>query len=116
MTTTSPPAGFLERSATDTCRVQLLIEGKLAGNVLVYRRDDLLLLNFTVSHGHLPATARRNLLEQAFRLPELNKPRQRVLATIPLGDAELLQGLRTRLAGVQSRAAGATCLVEATTR
>lgn len=78
--------------------------------------------DFTVSSGHLPVTARRSLLDQAFRLPELGKPRQRVPATISLGDAELLRGLTPWLAAVRSRAAraiclvGATCLVEATTR
>ena len=96
-------------------QVWLETEGRMAGHVVVSRRGDLVLMNFTVAHGHLPVTTRRDLVEQAFGLPELGHRDQPVLAIIPLGDVELLQGLEDHLCGVSARAAGATCLVEATT-
>jgi len=38
-----------------------------------------------------------------------------VQAAIPIGDGELLAELRARLADVNTRAAGATCPIDATT-
>ena len=102
-------------AADDVLQVQVSSDGRTTGRVVVSKRNELILMNFTVAHGHLPATTRRSLVEQAFRLPELDRAGQQVLATIPLGDVELLQGLRARLSEVRARAAGATCLIEATT-
>ncbi len=108
-------AGAARGFAANLAEVRLEAEGRMTGNVLVSRQDGVLLVKIMVAHGHLPAATRRRLVEQAFRLPELSPSRQRVLVTIPLGDVELLQGLRARLCEVRVRAAGATCLVEATT-
>jgi hypothetical protein len=47
-------------------------------------------------------------------LPELALPCM-VQAAIPIGDGELLAQLRARLADVNTRAAGATCPIDATT-
>ena len=91
-------------------------DGRMAGNVLVSTDGDLVLMRFAMAHGHLPAATRRDLVDQAFQLPELDGGPQQVQAVIPLGDVELLQGLRAHLSGIRSRAAGATCLIEATTR
>jgi hypothetical protein len=38
-----------------------------------------------------------------------------VRATIPLGDCDLLAGLTRHLTDVRTRAAGATCLIDART-
>jgi hypothetical protein len=116
MSRTLLPAGHARHPATAVGQVELKTDGRLAGNVLVSREDDVLLMSFTVAHGPLPADTRRDLVEQAFQLPELNLARQQVLVTIPLGDVELLQGLQAHLCEVRAHAAGATCLVEATTR
>jgi hypothetical protein len=114
---TSPGTDGVKQPATSggLAQVRLEADGRMAGDVLVSRRGDLVLMHFTVAHGHLPATTRRDLVEQAFRLPELHYSRQPVLVTLPLGDAELLQRLEEHLCGLQPRAAGATCLVEAIT-
>lgn len=109
------PVDPARRPAMDIAQVQLEAEGRVAGSVLVSRQDDLVLVHITVAHGHLPVATRRHLVEQAFRLPDLKPSRQRVLVTIPLGDVELLQGLRARLCEVSVHPAGATCLVEAIT-
>jgi len=115
MTTTVRPVGGAGHPVTDAPRVRLEVDGRVAGGVRVRRRNDVLFLQFTVAHGHLPRDVRQNLLEQAFLLPELSIASQRVLVTIPLGDVELLQGLQVRLGEVRVHAAGASCLIEATT-
>ena len=69
-------------------------------------------MHFRVDGGHLPVQVRRSLIDAVFRLPVLRVPRA-VQASIPLGDVELLAGLRGHCAHVDTRAAGSTCLVDA---
>lgn len=116
MSETLLPTGLTRAQARSAPQVQLETEGRMAGNVLVLKQDDVLLIDFTVAHGHLPAAIRRDLVERAFRLPEFNLTHQRVLVVIPLGDVDLLQDLQARLCDARTRAAGATCLIEATIR
>jgi hypothetical protein len=68
-------------------------------------------LQFQVAAGHLPPTTRRQLVHAVFELPALRR-RLAVRASIPLGDVDLLLALRQYCFGIQSRAAGATCLVD----
>jgi hypothetical protein len=69
-------------------------------------------VRFNVSHGHLPKQVRHRLVDAAFELPALRGAR-RLLASIPLGDVDLLNDLRARCARMDTRAAGSTCLVDA---
>lgn len=69
-------------------------------------------LRFSVDQGHLPFLARELLVEATFGLPSLKEPRL-VHATLPLGDVDLLAGLRRHCSHVDVRAAGASCLVDA---
>lgn len=87
----------------------------MAGKVVVCMDGDLISMHFDMARGHLAPTVRRSLVEHAFGLPEFRSASRQVHATIPLGDVELLHGLQARLTDVSARAAGATCLIEATT-
>jgi hypothetical protein len=65
-----------------------------------------------VESGHLPTGSRTRLVDAMFDLPELQAGDQ-LEAAVPIGDAEILDRLRQRCADMQTRPAGATCLVEA---
>jgi hypothetical protein len=71
-------------------------------------------VQFAVTAGHLPRDARLDLLEAVFGLLG-DQPSRTVRATIPLGDCDLLAGLTRHLTDVRTRAAGATCLIDART-
>lgn len=72
-------------------------------------------LRITLPHGRLSVAGCRDLVEAVFQLPELTE-HCAVQATIPLGEPELLAGLRAHLTDVRTRAAGASCLIEASVR
>src|ERR1700761_7215332 len=65
-----------------------------------------------VTAGHLPVAARSELVEAVFELPEV-RHRHRVRATVPLGDSELLEAFARHCPNLRTRAAGASCLVDA---
>jgi hypothetical protein len=65
---------------------------------------------WTASHA-LTTETREELVRSAFAHESL-VPRQRVLATLPHEDSELIAELRTHLTVTASRVAGATCLLE----
>ena len=62
--------------------------------------------------GHLPIGTRTRLVDGVLDLPQ-TKDGVRLEATLPLGDAESLDRLRERCDEVQTRPAGASCLVDA---
>jgi len=98
----------------DTSRVVVEAGGASLGTAAVTDEDRVVQVRFEIAHGHLPMTARRELVEAVFALPQLTNPCT-VQAAIPIGDADLLSELRARLATITTRAAGATCLIDATT-
>jgi hypothetical protein len=63
--------------------------------------------------GHLAPGCRANLVDTVMDLPEVQAS-QRLEATIPLGDVELLQRLRERTTDAVTRPAGSTVLFDAT--
>lgn len=69
-------------------------------------------ITFYVCGGHVAPGVRRNVVAEVFALPELRRSWQ-FHASLPLGDTELLAELRRRCPSLSTRAAGATCLVEA---
>jgi hypothetical protein len=103
------------RVITDPGGTSVVVEadGEALGDVTVWSDGGIVRLRFNVPRRHLPATARRDLVDAVFALPELDW-RGPVQAAIPLGDADLLAGLRVHLGEVETRAAGATCLIDAT--
>ena len=62
---------------------------------------------------HVRPGYRKNLVDAVMDLPEV-RASTRLEATIPLGDAELLQRLRERTMNAVTRAAGSTTLLDAT--
>jgi hypothetical protein len=65
-----------------------------------------------VESGHLPAGTRARLVDAVLAHPDVDHA-ERLLATMPLGDVEMLERVRERCDQVQAHAAGATKLVEA---
>ena len=63
--------------------------------------------------GHRPVGAGARLVDAVLDLDETRR-RDTLEATLPLGEVEALQRLRSRCPQVQTRAAGATCLADAT--
>jgi hypothetical protein len=68
-----------------------------------------------VESGHLPVGTRRRLVDAILDAPEISSC-QHLQVALPLGDGEILDRIRQRCDIDEVRAAGATCLVEATFR
>jgi hypothetical protein len=62
--------------------------------------------------GHVRPGCRRNLVDAVMDLPEV-RASTRLEATVPLGDAEILERLRERTVDAVTRAAGSTALLDA---
>ncbi|MBV9545218.1 MAG: hypothetical protein JOY61_12680, partial [Chloroflexi bacterium] len=88
--------------------------GRQLAAALLSENGGVVELQFVVK-GAPPAALRKRLIDQVFARPEM-RGRRPLQASLPLGDADLLDGLRRHCATWQSRAAGSTCLVDATIR
>jgi hypothetical protein len=78
----------------------------------VATEDRVATIAFTVPCGSVARNVRRTLVRRVFALPAVRTCRA-VRVSAPLGDAELLDQLRHVLPRAQTRAAGATCLIDA---
>ena len=96
----------------NTSRVLVETEGRLVAAADVVEDGAVVRLHFGVDRGHLPVQVRHTLVDAVFDLPALQTSRA-VQAAIPLGDVDLLGGLRAHCLQMEARAAGATCLVDA---
>ena len=103
------------RSDNGVTRVWIEAEGRTIGSATVSRDGTTVTMVFAMAHGHIPVTGRRRLVNAAFSLPEVQAKRSLQVA-LPIGDADLLDGVRAHVQDVQLRAAGSTCLIEATAR
>ena len=65
-----------------------------------------------VESGHLPPGTRTRLVDAVLEHPDVHGA-ERLMATMPIGDSEMLERVRERYDDVEARAAGATTLVEA---
>jgi hypothetical protein len=65
-----------------------------------------------VAAGHLPRGTRTRLVDAVLEHPQVDEA-DRLLATMPLGDTEMLDRVRQRCDDVAARAAGASTLVDA---
>ena len=65
-----------------------------------------------VESGHLPMGTRTRLVDAVLAHPDVDRA-DRLVATMPLGDTEMLDRVRERCDDVEARAAGSTKLVEA---
>jgi hypothetical protein len=103
----------MTRSA-DHPTIQIEADGKTLASAEVHPTDDpgLVHSDMHVESGHVPAGTRSRLVDAVLEHPEVEEA-DRLLATMPLGDTEMLDRVRERCDDVQARAAGATKLVEA---
>ena len=61
--------------------------------------------------GHLPVGARQRMADAIHEVVTEAKA-EHISATVPIGDAELVEGIRNHLDDVELRAAGATSIIE----
>ena len=69
--------------------------------------------SLSVDSGHVPAGTRERLVDAVLDSPEVGATHE-LTAAIPIGDAAVLDRIRERCDHTETRAAGASCLVEAT--
>jgi hypothetical protein len=103
----------MTRSA-DHPTIQIEADGRTLASAELHRTDEpgLVHSDLHVESGHLPAGTRTRLVDAVLEHPEVEEA-DRLLATMPLGDTEMLDRVRERCDGVDARAAGATKLVQA---
>jgi len=107
-------------STIDTAAPQRAVYVQLSGKpvataTLVLDDADGIDLSCHIDAGHLPVGVREELIDAIFAVPEV-QARHRIRATIPLGDASLLDAIRARCSDINTRGAGASCLIDATIR
>jgi hypothetical protein len=68
-------------------------------------------LSIDVATGNPSPRLRRRLIDAVFDIGVMRTPRI-LLATLPLGDVDLLDGVAQHCASVQTRSAGHSCLVD----
>ncbi len=94
--------------------VELAEDGQVVATADVEPLEDpsVIRASLHTEAGQLPAGTRTRLVDAVLDLPE-TRERSRLEATLPLGDAESLERLRARCDEVETRPAGASCLVDA---
>jgi hypothetical protein len=94
----------------------ILIEtdGRTVASAEVHSTDEpgVVHSDLHVESGQLPGGTRTRLVDAVLEHPQVEEA-DRLLATMPLGDTEMLDRVRERLDDVEARAAGATKLVQA---
>lgn len=99
------------RSPTRTSRPDPRISQESPISVL--NGDGEVRVDVHTTSGHLPAGARQRLAD-AVHEAVTDVEAERVSATVPMGDAELVDGIRDHLNDVELRAAGSTSIIEGT--
>jgi len=94
--------------------IRLVEDGRVVAVADVETTDDprVIRASLHAEAGHRPVGARARLVDAVLDLDETRR-RHTLEATLPLGDVEALQRLRSRCCHVRTRPAGATCLVAA---
>jgi hypothetical protein len=94
--------------------VDIDIAGRSVAAADVEQHDELGVVRAAlhVEPGISPPGSRARLVDTILDLPEVHT-QQRLEAALPIGETEILQRLRERCDRVQTRPAGATCLVDA---
>jgi hypothetical protein len=98
----------------DHADVQIQEGGHVLASAEVTPTDDpgVVHSEMHVESGHLPAGTRGRLVDAVLEHPAVGRA-DRLVATMPLGDTEMLDRVRERSDAVETRAAGATKIVEA---
>ena len=88
-------------------------EGQLLAQVTVTAADENgeARAQVHMASGQLPAGTRQQVVD-AVHEAVTEDDAQHLTATVPLGDAELVEGLRDHLHDVELRAAGATSIID----
>ncbi len=94
--------------------VEVDVDGRVVASADVEEQDErgVVRASLQVEPGHQPTGSRTRLVDAVLDLPEVHD-RERLEATLPIGDGEILERLRQRSEDMQIRPAGATCLVDA---
>ena len=79
----------------------------------VRSEPDVVRAALRVEAGHLPPGTRARLVDAVLDIPDA-QPGTRLEVTLPAGDAEMLERMRERCEHVETRAAGASCLLNTT--
>jgi hypothetical protein len=98
----------------DHATIQIETDGRLLASAEVHPTDDAHVVHsdLHVESGQLPVGTRSRLVDAVLAHPELDRA-DLLLATMPLGDTEMLARMRERCDDVEAHAAGATKIVEA---
>ncbi|HEY0403425.1 MAG TPA: hypothetical protein VGD09_15520 [Blastococcus sp.] len=98
----------------DDQTILIKADGRTLASAEVHATDEpgVVHSDLHVESGHLPGGTRTRLVDAVLDSPEVDQA-ERLLATMPLGDTEMLDRVRQRCDDVETRAAGATKLVEA---
>jgi hypothetical protein len=102
----------MTRSGDDTIVIE--VDGRPLASAEVRPTDQpgVVHSELHVESGHLPGGTRTRLVDAVLAHPQVDEA-ERMLATMPIGDVEMLDRVRERCDDVEARAAGATTLVEA---
>jgi hypothetical protein len=98
----------------DQPAIQIVVDGRMLATAEIHPTKDAGLVHsdLHVESGHLPVGTRTRLVDAVLEHPEVDHA-DRLLATMPLSDTEMLARVRQRCGDVAAHAAGATKLVEA---
>jgi hypothetical protein len=94
--------------------VQVETDGKLLAEADVRPTGEpgVVASSMHVESGHLPVGTGTRLVDAVLEHPEVDGA-ERLVATMPIGDTEMIERVRERGDDVEARAAGATKIVEA---
>jgi hypothetical protein len=98
----------------DRTTIELRENGRMlaAADVRPAEEPGVVRSDLHVESGQLPEGTRTRLVDAVLDLPQVDEA-QRLVATMPISDTEMLDRVRERADDVQARAAGATKIVEA---
>jgi hypothetical protein len=94
--------------------IRLIHDGNVVAVADLETTDDPTVIRASLhtEAGHAPVGTGAQLVDAVLDLDETRR-RHTLEATLPLGDVDALQRLRSRCPDVQTRPAGATCLADA---
>ena len=100
-------------SSRDDDTILIQDDGRTVASAEVHptREPGLVHSDLHVESGQLPGGTRTRLVDAVLEHPQVDEA-ERLVATMPLGDTEMLARVRERCPDVETRAAGATKLVE----
>ena len=98
----------------DHSTVQVETDGRVLAEADVRRGGEpgVVVSAMHVESGHLPLGVRARLVDAVLALPLVGSA-ERLVASVPIGDAEMLDRMRERSDEMRAHYAGATTIVEA---